>query len=35
LKRPFEEIEVFEVKGMNSEKVLGADGFTMAFFQVC
>jgi hypothetical protein len=34
LKRDFEEGEVLEVvKVMNGEKVLGLDGFSMAFFQ--
>jgi hypothetical protein len=36
LERPFEESEVLDVvKGMNSEKAPGPDGFSMAFFQVC
>jgi hypothetical protein len=36
LERRFEESEVLKVvKGMNSEKVLGLDGFSIAFFQVC
>lgn len=34
--RPFEEGEILEVvKGINSDKALDLDGFTMAFFQVC
>jgi hypothetical protein len=34
LERPFEESEVLEVvKGMNSNKASGPDGFTIAFFQ--
>jgi hypothetical protein len=34
LKRDFEEGEVLEVvKVMNGDKVLGLDGFSMAFFQ--
>jgi hypothetical protein len=34
LKRDFEEGEVLEVvKVMNDDKVLGLDGFSMAFFQ--
>jgi hypothetical protein len=36
LEKPFEESEVIEVlRGINSDKVLGPDGFTMAFFQAC
>jgi hypothetical protein len=36
LERPFEESEVLEVvKGMNRDKVLDPDGFTMAIFQTC
>jgi hypothetical protein len=36
LERTLEESEVFDVvKGRNSEKVLGCDGFSMVFFQVC
>jgi hypothetical protein len=34
LEHPFEEREVSEVvKGMTSDKALGPDGFSMAFFQ--
>jgi len=36
LEREFEEREVWEVvKAMNGDKVSGADGFSMAFFQAC
>jgi hypothetical protein len=36
LETPFEECEILEVvKGMNNEKALGRDGFTMTFFQIC
>lgn len=36
LERTLEESEVFDVvKGRNSEKALGCDGFSMAFFQLC
>jgi hypothetical protein len=35
-REPFEESEVLEVvKGMNSDKAPGPDGFSMAFFQAC
>jgi hypothetical protein len=35
VERQYEEYEGLEVvKGMNSDKVQGHDGFTMAFFQV-
>jgi hypothetical protein len=36
LESPFEESAILEVvKGMNSDKATGADGFSMAFFQAC
>ena len=36
LERAFEEGGVFEVvKGVNSDRALGPDGFTIAFFQTC
>jgi hypothetical protein len=36
LERAFEESEVFEVvKALNSDKALGPDGYSMAFFQAC
>jgi hypothetical protein len=36
LELPLEEMEVLEVvKGMNREKALGPDGFSLAFFQDC
>jgi hypothetical protein len=36
LELPFEEMEVLEVvKGMNRDKSLGPDGFSMAFLQDC
>jgi hypothetical protein len=36
LELPFEEREVLEVvKGMNKDKALGPDGFSIAFFQDC
>ena len=36
LERDFEEMEVWEVvKGIDGDKALGPDGFTMAFFQSC
>jgi hypothetical protein len=36
LETPFEEREVWEVvKGMDRDKALGPDGFSMAFFQDC
>jgi hypothetical protein len=36
LERLFKKSEVLEVvKGMNNEKALDPDGFTMAFFKVC
>lgn len=36
LETPFEEREVLEVvKGMDRDKALGPDGFSMAFFQDC
>jgi hypothetical protein len=36
MERDFEEVEVWEVvKGMDGDKALGPDGFTMAFFQSC
>ena len=36
MQRLCEENEVFKVmKGINSEKALGPDGFSMAFFQGC
>ena len=36
LERPFEEIEIFEViKDFNGDKLLGPNGFPIAFFQSC
>jgi hypothetical protein len=36
LERAFKEGEVFEVvKALNSDKALGSDSFSMAFFQAC
>lgn len=36
LKRPFEEVEVFEaIKNMNGDKALGPDGFMISFYQKC
>jgi hypothetical protein len=36
LECPFKENEVLEVvKGMDRDKALGLNGFTMAFFQTC